>query len=91
MVVEWEKEYGQFISTSSNKGKVFSDIKRARSMLIKALPNMFNYLEDPNIARTTNGLEGYYSRLKSHYRQHRGLSKEKRASYFAWYFHFRSK
>ena len=90
-LVEWEEKYGDLVSTGSNRGRVFSDIQRARSMLIRALPDMFHYLDDPNIARTTNGLEGYHSRLKSHYRQHRGLSKEKRASYFAWYFYFRPK
>ena len=55
------------------KGKVFSDLKRARSMLVKAVPNMFHYLDDANIPKTTNALEGYYSRLKQRYRQHRGL------------------
>ena len=57
-------------------------------MLLRALPDMFHYLDDPQIPTTTNGLEGYFSRLKSHYRQHRGLSPHKRPNYFAWYFHF---
>ena len=57
-------------------------------MLIKALPWMFRYLDDPGVSFTTNGLEGYFSRLKSHYRQHRGLKKEKLNSYFNWYFYF---
>lgn len=91
MVADWEEKYGQFIEHRPEKGRVFSDIKRARSMLLRALPDMFHYLDNPDIARTTNGLEGYFSRLKSHYRQHRGLSKEKREKYFAWYFHFSSK
>jgi len=68
--------------------RVFNDIKRARSMLRYALPDMFHYLDDAHISTTTNGLEGYFSRLKSHYRQHRGLSPRKRPNYFAWYFHF---
>ncbi len=57
-------------------------------MLLLALPDMFHYLDDPHISKTTNGLEGYFSRLKSHYRQHRGLSPRKRPNYFAWYFYF---
>ena len=68
--------------------RVFSDIKRARSMLRHALPDMFHYLDDQHIPTTTNGLEGYFSRLKSHYRQRRGLSPQRRPNYFAWYFHF---
>jgi len=88
-VAEWEETYGQLISTQPERGRVFSDIKRARSMLLKALPNMFHYLENQNIPPTTNGLEGYFSRLKGHYRQHRGLAKSKRNNYFNWYFNLR--
>ena len=68
--------------------RIFSGIKRARSMLLRALPDMFHYLDDRHIPTTTNGLEGYFSRLKSHYRQHRGHSPRRRPNYFAWYFHF---
>jgi hypothetical protein len=85
MVTEWERHYGTMIEGQPEKGRVFSDIKRARSMLLKALPDMFHYLDDPAIPFSTNGLEGYFSRLKSHYRQHRGLSPEKLDNYFAWY------
>lgn len=82
----WEKKYGAAIGKSKERGRVSSDIKRARSMLIKAIPNMFHYLENNNIPKSTNGLEGYFSRLKGRYRQHRGLSKTKRYKYFCWYF-----
>jgi hypothetical protein len=85
---EWEDHYGHQIAAKRETGWVFSDIKRARSMLLRALPDMFRYLEDPQISRSTNGLEGYFSRLKSHYRQHRGLAPAKLRQYFAWYFHF---
>ncbi len=91
LVATWEARYGAEISARKETGRVFSDIKRARSMLLRALPDMFHYIDDPNIPTTTNGLEGYFSRLKSHYRQHRGLSPRKRPNYFAWYFHFVTK
>lgn len=83
----WENKYGLLLSYTAETGPVFSDIKRARSMLLRALPDMFHYLDDPLIPNSTNGLESYFSRLKAHYRQHRGLSKERRPNYFAWYFH----
>ena len=67
---EWEEKYGQHIETQPERGKVFSDIKRARRMILNALPDMFHYLVDPNIPFSTNGIEGYFSRLKRHYRQH---------------------
>ena len=90
-IIQWEQKYGHYIEAQPEKGRVFSDLKRARSMLIKALPYMFRYLDNPGISFTTNGLEGYFSRLKSHYRQHRGLRKKKLNSYFNWYFYFNPK
>lgn len=90
-VNQWEEKYGRYIKMQPEKGRVFSDIKRARSMLIKALPDIFHYLDNPNIPFTTNGLEGYFSRLKSHYRQHRGLNQNKRNNYFNWYFFLKPK
>ena len=79
---------GSEMAASEETGRFFSDIKRARSMLLHALPDLFHCLDDPHISTTTNGLEGYFSRLKSHYRQHRGLRPHRRPNYFAWYFHF---
>lgn len=90
-VFAWEKRFGSPIESSPNRGKVFSDVIRARSMLLKALPNLFLYLDDSNIARSTNAVEGYFSRLKEHYRLHRGLSKTNRYNYFKWYFYLKQK
>jgi len=82
----WEQRYGFRIAVTPERGYVFSDLKRARSMLLAALPNMFHYLSDPSIKRSTNALEGYFARLKQRYREHRGLARDKRDSYFRWYF-----
>lgn len=84
-VEKWEKRHGGKIVHALEKGKVFSDLKRARSMLLKSLPYMFNYLENTNIPKTTNAVEGYCSRLKQRYRQHRGITKSVRNNYFKWY------
>ena len=85
----WESRWGLVISKSTNRGKVFSDLIRTRSMIINALPYMFNYLDNPEICRTTNALEGYFGRLKQKYRVHSGLSPSKRKSYFKWYFYLK--
>lgn len=87
----WEQRYGCHLVLKPESGKVFSDIKRARSMLVKAMSDMFHYLDDSSIPKTTNGLEGYFSRLKQNYRNHRGLKPEKRANYFKWFFFLKSK
>lgn len=91
LVAGWEDKYGQLITNKPEKGKVFSDIKRARSMLLKALPDMFHYINNPDIPSTTNGIEGYFSRLKRNYSDHRGLVKTKRRNYFKWYFFLKPK
>lgn len=90
-LTDWEKKYGCLLDCKPERGKVFSDIKRARSMIIKALPDMFHYLDDLSIPKSTNGLEGYFSRLKQNYRQHRGLKPYKRENYFKWFFFLKSK
>ncbi|MCG2687725.1 transposase [Candidatus Parcubacteria bacterium] len=84
-VITWEQRYGARIAGTPDHGYVFSDLKRARSMLLAALPNMFHYLFHPSIARSTNALEGYFARLKQRYRQHRGLAQRHRYAYFQWY------
>ena len=83
----WERRFGPSISSSLNRGKVFGDVLRARSMLLKALPNLFHYVSNIDIVRSTNALEGYFSRLKEHYRRHRGLAPRHRNAYFQWYFY----
>lgn len=87
LVSAWEDTYGELVQARAWRGRVIRDVKQARSMLLRALPNMFHHIADPGIPISTNGIEGYFSRLKARYRQHRGLSVERRHSYFAWYLH----
>lgn len=88
-VRKWEGAYGQKIKNKPERGKVFSDLKRARSMLLNSLPNAFHYLDDAKIAKTTNLAEGYFSFMKSRYRDHRGLSSLKRKAFFNWFFYLK--
>ena len=89
-VNKWENKYGKEIVARPERGKVFSDLKRARSMLLKALPYMFCYLENNSIPQTTNLAEGYFSFLKSRYRDHRGLSPKSRKAFFEWFFYLKA-
>jgi len=88
-VKEWEDNYGCKIKDRLERGRVFSDLKRARSMLLNALPNAFHYLYDAKIAKTTNLAEGYFSFMKTRYRDHRGLSPLKRRAFFNWFFYLK--
>lgn len=81
----WENKYGEVVENFPSNHKTLSDIKRARSMILKALPDMFHYLNNTNIPFSTNSLEGYFSRVKWAYRNHRGLAQRKRINYFKWY------
>lgn len=90
-LMQWEEQYGEMVSQFPSSHKVLSDITRARSMILNALPDMFHYLDDNCIPFSTNGLEGYFSRLKHHYRNHRGLTKNKRTKYFQWYMFLKPK
>ena len=83
----WEQRYGPRLAGAAETGWVVSDLKRARSLLLAALPDMFHYLDDPAIPKSTNALEGYFARLKHKYRQHRGLTPAHRSAYFRWYVH----
>jgi hypothetical protein len=87
-VAAWEQQYGApFAERGAIHGWVASDLQRARSMLLNALPHMFQYLDDSRIAYSTNTTEGYFSRLKKRYRLHQGIARQNRESYFRWYFY----
>ena len=81
----WDRYYGHKLLMGSTRGWVVSDLIRARSMILNALPDMFHFLLDSKIPSNTNALEGYFSRLKAKYWQHRGLASVKRSDYFKWY------
>lgn len=61
------------------------NLYKCRSLVTRALPDMWHYLDDARIPKDTNGLEGRFSSLKQHYRQHRGLSRHRRDAYLSWY------
>ena len=50
---------------------------------------MFHYLDNPQIPKSTNGLESRFSYLKNNLAIHRGLSKKHRKSFIAWYNYFK--
>lgn len=63
-------------------------VRRCYFAIKRALPNMFHYLQNPNIPHTTNGIEGYFSHLKNHLDLHRGLTVKNRINFIKWYVHF---
>lgn len=84
----WLVYYQTQIKLLRSKDKVESDIIRGYRLVQNALPDMFHYLDNPAISKTSNGLEGYFSHLKKHYRQHAGLTANHLQNYLSWYIYF---
>jgi len=81
----WYQKYKNFIKALPRNSAAHIDLKKAMGLINNALPDMFHYIKDPNIAPTTNLLENFYSQLKHHYRSHRGLTERHKISYLKWF------
>ena len=80
-----EKTYNEQTGRYWYKHKL---VRRSYFSIKRALPNMFHYLQNPNIPNTTNGIEGYFSHLKNHLDLHRGLTTKNRINFIKWYVYF---
>jgi hypothetical protein len=65
-------------------------VRKAFIHIKNALPNMFQYLFNDRIPKSTNGLESFFGHLKSHLLLHRGLTKEHRKNFIKWYLYFKN-
>lgn len=82
-----EKTYSQNTNRYWYKHKM---VRRAFVMIKNALPNMFQYLFNERVPKTTNGLESFFGHLKSHLLLHRGLTKTHRKNFIKWYLYFKN-
>ena len=93
---DWDNEYKDFIKeTSINLTSGYTwykhkMLRRVRRLLINAFPNMFYYLIDDKIPKSTNALESFFGHLKDNLSIHRGLSIRNRRNFIKWYMHFRN-
>ncbi len=87
----WENRFGAYVKSLDGCHKVWGDLQRARSLIFHAVPDMSHFLNDPNIAPTSNSQEGIFSTAKILFRNHRGVKKKNRNKYFSWYFFFKNK
>lgn len=65
-------------------------IRRVRYLLIHAFPDMFHYLHNPKIHKSTNALESFFGHLKDNLSIHRGLTVHHRKSFIKWYLYLRN-
>lgn len=87
---KWLGKYLPFVQSLPREIVAFKDLKRTISLINNALPDMFYFLENAQVPKTTNVLEGFYSRLKADYRRHRGLTENNKISYLNWYCFFKN-
>lgn len=88
---EFHKDYLNERTYNTETGRYWYTHKLLRRSYItikRALPNMFHYLSNPAIPKTTNGIEGYFSHLKNHLDIHRGLTVKHRINFIKWYIYF---
>jgi AraC-like DNA-binding protein len=92
----WYVQNEAFINEQSLKeqtGKIWYTHKKLRAAcnhLILAIPHLFCYINDPEIPKTTNELEGYFMHLKEKLTLHRGLRFEKKKNFIKWYLHLKN-
>jgi AraC-like DNA-binding protein len=96
-LVHWYEKHKDFINEKTvnlESGRYWYKHKMVRRSFIvikKALPDLFHYLDNPKIPKSTNGLESFFGHLKGHLNVHRGLSKEHRKNFIRWYLYFKNK
>jgi len=95
-LIKWYEQYKDFVNEKSYyelTGRYWYKHKSVRKAFIhikRALPNMFHYLDNADIPKSTNALESFFGHLKQNIRIHRGLSKQHYKNYIKWYLFFRS-
>ncbi|MFC1612802.1 hypothetical protein ACFL23_00540 [Patescibacteria group bacterium] len=90
----WNRVWDKFLkqkseSPSGRKWYTHKLLRRARSLIQNALPDMFHYLENSKIPKSTNGLETKFSYLKNNLKIHRGLIEKNRKKFILWYNYFK--
>ena len=95
-MVNWYERHKDFVNEKSYKPDTkrywftHKQVRRAFIHIKRALPDMFHYLDNPNIPKTTNALESFFGHLKQNIAIHRGLSKAHYKNYIKWYLFFKS-
>jgi transposase-like protein len=84
----WLKEYESYVRSLPMNVKANYDLKRTVTLIKRALPDMFYYINDPNVKATSNILESLYGRIKKAYRQHNGLTHKHKIQFLKWFCYY---
>jgi len=66
------------------------NIRRTAVMIKHAIPNMFHFLDNESIPKSTNCVESFFGHLKDTLSIHCGLTKNNRQAFIQWYLHFKN-
>jgi transposase-like protein len=94
-LVKWQTKHYSYLNekTFNTEGKYWYRhklLRRSFSVIKKALPDLFHYLNNARIPKSTNALEAFFGHLKNHITVHRGLSKQNRKLFIQWYLYFKN-
>jgi hypothetical protein len=80
-IYHWYTKHEAFINQKSENEKTGiswytpKHLHQAATHLINAIPHLFSYLNDEQIPKSTNQIEGYFGHLKEKLTLHRGLRR----------------
>ncbi len=96
LFAEWSEIYQEYLNEKSFKADTHREwythkmVRKAYIHIKKAMPDMFHFLDNPNIPKTTNALESFFGHLKENISLHRGMTKRHSQNYVKWYLYFRN-
>lgn len=86
--LDWFEKHKDFLNEKSyslETGRYWYThkmVRRCFSVIRKALPNMFTFMQNHKIQKTTNGIESFFGHLKGNLNIHRGLAESRRKNLF---------
>lgn len=95
-IESWYLEHEAFINQKTMNPETgrwwftHKNLHQAYMHIANALPHLFSYLNDTEIPKTTNELEGYFTHLKEKLTLHRGLKFEAKKNFIKWYISFKN-
>ena len=92
----WYEKHQLFIEEKIKKSSTnrwwykHRQIRRCAVLIKVALPNMFHFITNKNIPKSTNGIDSYFGHLKLNLNVHRGLTYEHRRNFVLWYLYLKA-
>lgn len=96
LLSDWHSRYVSYVNTkttnkeSKNEWFTHKMVRKAYIHIRRALPYMFTFIDNPDIPKSTNGLESFFGHLKDNIILHRGLSYTHHQNYLKWYLYFKN-